>query len=103
MSDQTQEARVPALTLWATMAAEWLQCASDPVVMLGSDAAGSSEAVTARTTGVEGGELSQQMGPSEAAMRRQGVASGKVAEVTRRVSSGAEDGPCGRSNTSIGR
>lgn len=81
MSDQTQDTRVPVPTLWATMAAEWLQCASDPVVMLGSGVVGSSES----------------------AMRRQGVASGKAAGVTRRVSSGAEDGPCGRSNTSIGR
>lgn len=101
MPDQIQETRVPVLTLWATMAAEWLQCGPDPAATLGSGVAGSSEPVTARTTGVEGGELSQQVGPSASAMRRQAVVlEGGWGEA--KAMSGSEDEFSGRSNTSIG-
>lgn len=58
MPDEIQDTRVPILTLWAVMAAEWLQCDPDLVVTLDSAAAGSGVQVTARTPGVKEDERS---------------------------------------------
>lgn len=70
MPDETQDTRPPVMTLWAAMAAEWLQCDPDPVVMPDSGAAGSDVPVTPQTTGVNEDELSHQAGPSTSATRR---------------------------------